>query len=103
MIGAVAEPLSAEQAEACGLIWKCVDDDKLEAEVAAVARKLAAAPTYALGLAKRALAASSTSTLGQQLDLERDLQRIAGASPDAKEGVAAFLEKRAPRFTGRKA
>jgi len=99
----LAEPLSAEQAEACGLIWKCVDDDKLEAEVAAVARKLAAAPTYALGLAKRALAASSTSTLGQQLDLERDLQRIAGASPDAKEGVAAFLEKRAPRFTGRKA
>ena len=99
----LAEPLTAEKAEAWGLIWKCVDDDKLEAEVAAVASKLAAAPTYALALAKRALAASSTNTLGQQLDLERDLQQLAGASPDAREGIAAFLEKRAPRYTGRKA
>ena len=95
--------LSAEKAEAWGLIWKVVDDDKLEAEVSAVAVKLAAAPTYALGLAKRALAASSTNSLAQQLDLERDFQRLAGASPDAREGIAAFLEKRAPKYTGRKA
>ena len=93
----------AEKAEAWGLIWKCVDDDKLAAEVAAVAGRLAAAPTYALALAKRALAASSTNTLDQQLDLERDLQKLAGASPDAREGIAAFLEKRAPKYTGRKA
>jgi 2-(1,2-epoxy-1,2-dihydrophenyl)acetyl-CoA isomerase len=99
----LAEPLSAEKAEAWGLIWKVVDDDKLEAEVSAVAVKLAAAPTYALGLAKRALAASSTNSLAQQLDLERDFQRLAGASPDAREGIAAFLEKRAPKYTGRKA
>jgi 2-(1,2-epoxy-1,2-dihydrophenyl)acetyl-CoA isomerase len=99
----LAEPLSAEKAEAWGLIWKAVDDDKLEAEVSAVAAKLAAAPTYALGLVKRALAASSTNSLAQQLDLERDFQRLAGASPDAREGIAAFLEKRAPRYTGRKA
>jgi 2-(1,2-epoxy-1,2-dihydrophenyl)acetyl-CoA isomerase len=99
----LAEPLMAEKAEAWGLIWKCVDDDKLEAEVAAVAGKLAAAPTYALALAKRALAASSTNTLSQQLALERDLQQLAGASPDAREGIAAFLEKRAPKYTGRKA
>jgi 2-(1,2-epoxy-1,2-dihydrophenyl)acetyl-CoA isomerase len=99
----LAEPLTAEKAEAWGLIWKCVDDDKLAAEVAAVAGKLAAAPTYALALAKRALAASSTNTLGQQLDLERDLQQLAGASPDAREGIAAFLEKRAPKYTGSKA
>jgi 2-(1,2-epoxy-1,2-dihydrophenyl)acetyl-CoA isomerase len=99
----LAEPFPAETAEAWGLIWKCVDDDKLEAEVAAVAGKLAAAPTYALALAKQALAASSTSTLAQQLDLERDLQRLAGASPDAREGITAFLEKRPPRYTGRKA
>lgn len=98
----LAEPLPAEQAEAWGLIWKCVDDDKFEAEVAAVAGKLAAAPTYALALAKQALAASSTNTLAQQLDLERDLQRLAGASPDAREGINAFLEKRAPKYTGRK-
>lgn len=98
----LAEPLSAEKAEAWGLIWKCVDDDKLQAEVAGVASRLAVAPTYALGLAKHALALSSTNTLDQQLDLERDLQRLAGASPDAKEGVAAFLQKRQPKYTGRK-
>jgi 2-(1,2-epoxy-1,2-dihydrophenyl)acetyl-CoA isomerase len=80
-----------------------VDDDKLEAEVAAVAGKLALAPTYALGLTKRAIAQSSTNTLAQQLDLERDLQRLAGASPDAAEGIRAFLEKRPPKFTGRSA
>jgi 2-(1,2-epoxy-1,2-dihydrophenyl)acetyl-CoA isomerase len=99
----LAEPLPAEKAEAWGLIWKCVDDDKFEAEVAAVAGKLASAPTYALALAKQALAASSSNTLAQQLDLERDLQRLAGASPDAREGINAFLEKRAPKYTGRKA
>ena len=61
------------------------------------------APTYALGLTKRAIAQSSTNTLAQQLDLERDLQRLAGASPDAAEGIRAFLEKRPPKFTGRSA
>jgi 2-(1,2-epoxy-1,2-dihydrophenyl)acetyl-CoA isomerase len=99
----LAEPLPAEKAEAWGLIWKCVDDDKLEAEVSTVAARLAAAPTYGLALTKRALAASSTNTLSDQLDLERDLQRLAGASPDAREGIAAFLEKRPAKFSGRRA
>jgi 2-(1,2-epoxy-1,2-dihydrophenyl)acetyl-CoA isomerase len=99
----LAEPLPAETAEAWGLVWKCVDDDRLEAEVAAVASRLARAATYGLALAKRAFAASSTSTLSEQLRLERDLQRLAGASPDCREGIAAFLEKRPARFTGRKA
>ena len=98
----LAEPLTAEKAEAWGLIWKVVDDDKLEAEVSAVAGKLAVAPTYGLGLTKRAIALSTTNTLSEQLDLERDLQQLAGSSPDAQEGIAAFLEKRPPRFTGRK-
>jgi 2-(1,2-epoxy-1,2-dihydrophenyl)acetyl-CoA isomerase len=99
----LAEPLPAATAEAWGLIWKCVDDDKLEAEVAAVAGRLANAATYGLALAKQALAAASTNTLARQLDLERDLQRLAGASPDCREGIAAFLEKRPARFTGSKA
>ena len=99
----LAEPLPAEKAEAWGLIWKCVDDDKFEAEVAAIAAKLAIAPTYALALAKKAFAASSGNSLAQQLDLERDMQCLAVASPDATEGVTAFLEKRAPKYSGRKA
>jgi 2-(1,2-epoxy-1,2-dihydrophenyl)acetyl-CoA isomerase len=69
----------------------------------ALATRLAAAPTYALGLTKLAIALSSTNTLAEQLDLERDLQRKAGSSPDAVEGIRAFLEKRAPKFTGRSA
>jgi 2-(1,2-epoxy-1,2-dihydrophenyl)acetyl-CoA isomerase len=99
----LAEPLPAETAEAWGLIWKAVEDDKLAAEVEAAAHRLANAATYALGLSKRALAASSVNTLATQLDLERDLQKRAGASADGQEGVTAFLEKRVPRFTGEQA
>jgi 2-(1,2-epoxy-1,2-dihydrophenyl)acetyl-CoA isomerase len=98
----LAEPLSAATAETWGLIWRCVDDDSLEAEVSAVAGRLATAATFGLALTKRALAAGSTSTLTEQLALERELQRLAGTSPDCREGIAAFLEKRPAKFTGRK-
>jgi len=99
----LAEPLAAETAEAWGLIWKVVDDDKLSAQVDAVADRLAAAATYGLALSKRALAAASGNSLATQLDLERELQQLAGASPDAAEGITAFLEKRTPTFSGSKA
>ena len=97
----LAEPIAAEQAQAIGMIYRAVDDEDLMGEAHTVAERLAAGPTHALGLMKRALAASPTNALDAQLDLERDLQREAGAGDDYLEGVRAFLDKRAPNF-GRK-
>ena len=98
----LAEPLPAEKAEAWGLIWKAVDDDKLMAEAEKLAVHFAMAPTFGLAQIKRALDAAETNGLDAQLDLERDLQRQAGASPDYAEGVKAFMDKRAPNFSGRR-
>jgi 2-(1,2-epoxy-1,2-dihydrophenyl)acetyl-CoA isomerase len=99
----LGDALGAEQAESWGLIWKAIDDDKLMAEAGKLASHLATQPTVGLGLTKHAIQASAQNTLDTQLDLERDLQREAGRTPDYAEGVRAFLEKRAPQFTGRKA
>ncbi|MGH8722399.1 MAG: enoyl-CoA hydratase-related protein, partial [Burkholderiales bacterium] len=95
------ERVSADEAERWGLVWKCVDDAQLMDEANALARTLAAGPTHAYGMIKKALYASSGNTLDQQLDLERDFQREVGRHGDYREGVAAFLEKRKPAFTGR--
>lgn len=97
----LAEPLSAEQAASWGLIWKCVDDHTLMSEARELAQRLATGPTRAYALIKQALNASPANTLEQQLALEAKLQRQAGQTEDFREGVKAFLEKRAPRYQGR--
>jgi 2-(1,2-epoxy-1,2-dihydrophenyl)acetyl-CoA isomerase len=97
----LAERVSAEEAERWGLIWKCVDDDKLMDEARKLALQLAAGPTHTYGTIKMAIYASATNTLDAQLDLERDAQREVGKHQDYREGVAAFLEKRKPSFTGK--
>lgn len=97
----LGDKVSAEQAAQWGMIWKAVEDDALMDEATAMARMLATQPTKGLALIKKAIRASSTNTLDQQLDLERDYQTIAGRSHDYNEGVAAFMEKRKPAFIGK--
>lgn len=97
----LGDKLSAEQAHQWGMIWQVVDDAELADVGLTLARHLATQPTYGLGLIKQALLASETQPLDQQLDMERDFQRLAGRSDDYREGVSAFLAKRQPQFSGK--
>jgi 2-(1,2-epoxy-1,2-dihydrophenyl)acetyl-CoA isomerase len=95
------EPLPAERAAEWGLIWKAVDDDALDAEVDAVAIKLAGLPPLGLSAIKNIVRTSWSRSLDEELDLQRDEMRRLGFTQDYREGVAAFLEKRPAKFTGR--
>ena len=96
----LADKLPAEKAAEWGLIWQCVEDADFAAEVDALAQQLASAPTKALVRTRQAMHAAPGHTLEQQLSFEGGFMRELGWSPDYAEGVAAFMEKRAPKFTG---
>lgn len=97
----LGEKLPATEALAMGLIYKVVPGDDLMTEAGKLAAHLATRPTRGLGLIKRALNASWSNDLVNQLALEAELQGEAGATDDYREGVTAFLEKRKPAFRGR--
>lgn len=97
----LGDKVSAKEAERIGMIYKCFEVEIFENEVQKIANKLANMPTKALGLTKRALNASENNTLDEQLDLETELQLMAGATEDYEEGVNAFIQKRKPVFKGK--
>lgn len=94
------ERLPAEKAADWGLIWQAVDDAELLPTATALARKLAEGPTTGFGLIKKAITASELNGFEAQLALEAESQRIAFNTNDTPEGIAAFLQKRKPVFTG---
>ena len=93
--------VSAQRAAEIGMINRVVPASDLIAEAEKLASQLAAGPTAAIGRVKKMLNATFANTLEEQLSLEADLQVESGKSPDFTEGVAAFFEKRAPRFSGK--
>jgi 2-(1,2-epoxy-1,2-dihydrophenyl)acetyl-CoA isomerase len=95
------DKIYSKQAEEMNMIYKSVTDEDFENEVTKLAMNLASMPTKGIGLTKRAVNESWSNTLEDQLVLEEELQTMAGNTYDFREGVAAFLEKRKPNFSGK--
>ena len=96
-----ARPVSAQEARELGIVARVVPDGELEAAVHALAREMAASATYALALAKKMFQSMCVPTLEQLLEMETLASGIVRLTHDHKEGVAAFREKRPPRFQGK--
>jgi 2-(1,2-epoxy-1,2-dihydrophenyl)acetyl-CoA isomerase len=92
--------VTAQEALVWGMIHHVVPDDQLGAHVASVAAEFAAAPTLAIGYIKRSMDYALTHSLEETLASEADRQELAGRTADHREGIAAFLEKRAPFYKG---
>ncbi len=96
----LGEKVTAHKALEMGMISQVCNDNELHELAMQMGMSLAQAPTLGLALVKRAIYASANNCLDEQLDLERDLQGIAGRSNDYREGVSAFMEKREPNYKG---
>ena len=101
VLALTGDPLPAQTAADWGLVWQCVDDERLMDEARAMARRLAEGPPLAQAMIKQQLDAAWTTALDATLEGEAVAQSRAFVTQDLREGASAFVEKRAPRFVGR--